>query len=270
MTAQGGVPAGGAAAGLRLTVVGCTGSVPGPASPASCYLVEADDADGRTWRVLLDLGSGALGALQGLVDPRRVDAVLLSHLHPDHCLDLCGLYVVERYAPGVAREGRLRVVGPTDVAERIAAAYGSEPDGILTAFAFEEWSAGAPVRVGPLTVTPFPAEHPVESYCLRVEAGGRALTYSGDTDSCPGLVEALRGTDLALLDAAFVDGRDDVRGIHLTPSRGARACLDAGGVGRIVLTHLPPWNDPAVVRAQAADVWSGPLDVAQPLATYDV
>ena len=87
---------------MRLTVVGCSGSYPGPDSPASCYLLEAEHDDGtgsRTWRVLLDLGSGALGALQRYADPLAVDAVLLSHLHADHCLDLCGYYVLRKYHP---------------------------------------------------------------------------------------------------------------------------------------------------------------------------
>ena len=69
---------------MRVTVIGCSGSVPGPASPASCYLVEADDDGGRTWRVVLDLGNGALGPLQRHLDPTTLDAVLLSHLHHDH------------------------------------------------------------------------------------------------------------------------------------------------------------------------------------------
>ena len=88
---------------MRLTVIGCAGSYPGPDSPASCYLVEAEgpDATGqvRTWRILLDLGNGALGMLQRYADPLAVDAVLLSHLHADHCLDLCGFYVLRKYHP---------------------------------------------------------------------------------------------------------------------------------------------------------------------------
>lgn len=256
---------------MRLTVIGCTGSLPGPHSPASCYLVQTEDGDGRTWSILLDLGNGALGAVQRVIDPRALDAVLLSHLHPDHCLDVCGLYVHERYGAGPRRVGQLPVIGPADVAGRLAQAYGGGEEAALAAqFAFSSWRAGSPVRVGPFTVTPYPAHHPVEAYCLRVEADGRVLTYSGDTDSCPGLVHALRGADLALLDCAFVDGRDEVRGIHLTGSRGAQACVDAGGVGRLMLTHLPPWNDPAVCRAQAASVWPGEVELAAPMAVYEV
>ena len=83
---------------MRLTVIGCSGSMPGPDSPASCYLVQAP-YEGRTFSLLLDLGPGALGLLYRYLDPRRVDAFALSHLHPDHCLDLCAYYVLARYSP---------------------------------------------------------------------------------------------------------------------------------------------------------------------------
>ena len=79
---------------MRLTIVGCAGSYPGPESAASCYVVEHDG-----FRLLIDLGSGALGPLQRHVDLRQVDAVLLSHLHADHCFDLAGFYVVSKYHP---------------------------------------------------------------------------------------------------------------------------------------------------------------------------
>src|SRR5690625_6346009 len=81
---------------MKLTVVGSSGSVSGPDSVASCYLLEADD-DERTWRVLLDLGPGAVGQAMRYVDPAAVDAVLVSHLHADHIADLAGLEVLVRY-----------------------------------------------------------------------------------------------------------------------------------------------------------------------------
>ena len=83
---------------MDLTIVGCTGSMAGPDSPASCYLVRASDGE-RDWQLLLDLGSGALGALQRHTDPLTLDAVLLTHLHPDHCLDLTGLRVLRAHGP---------------------------------------------------------------------------------------------------------------------------------------------------------------------------
>ncbi len=80
----------------------------------------------------------------------------------------------------------------------------------------------------------------------------------------------LTGANLALMDSAFVDGRDEATGIHLSGSRAAKAAAEAGGVRRLMLTHIPPWNDPEVCRAQAAAVWSGPLDLATPDETYEV
>ena len=95
---------------MRLTVIGCSGSYVGPDSPASCYVVEADYGD-RTWRIVLDLGNGALGPLQRFTDPLAVDAVFFTHLHPDHCLDLCSYYVLRKYHPAGSHP-RLPVWGP--------------------------------------------------------------------------------------------------------------------------------------------------------------
>ena len=95
---------------MRLTVVGCSGSVPGPDSAASSYLVEQDG-----FRLLLDLGSGAFGALQRHLDPAEVDAVVLSHLHPDHCFDLAPMIAIllimflRQFAVGSLHELAFRV-----------------------------------------------------------------------------------------------------------------------------------------------------------------
>jgi ribonuclease BN (tRNA processing enzyme) len=75
---------------------------------------------------------------------------------------------------------------------------------------------------------------------------------------------------LVLADSAFIDGRDHARGIHLSGSRAAQAAVNAGGVQRLMLTHIPPWNDPAVCRAQAAAVWPGDVELAEPDAVLDL
>ncbi|NHA68776.1 MBL fold metallo-hydrolase, partial [Phycicoccus flavus] len=247
---------------MRLTVVGCSGSFPGPGSPASCYLVRAEH-EGRTWNLLLDLGSGALGALQRHLDPADLDAVVLSHLHPDHCADVLGLYVTRKYRPQGPLGGRLAVHGPSGTAERLAHMYhGIGPGGMDAELDVRVVRHGEPFVVGPFTVGPVAVEHPVEAYGYRVEAGGRVLAFTGDTDDCPNLDLLLAGADVALLDSAFVDGRDPVRGIHLTGSRAAAAAVRAGGVRRLVLTHIPAWNDAEVCRAQAAAVWPGRVELA--------
>lgn len=255
---------------MKLTVVGCSGSFAGPASPASSYLVTAEHG-GRTWRLVLDLGNGALGALQRHTALADLDAVVLSHLHPDHCIDVTGLYVTRTYDPAGTSSERLPVHGPAGSAERLAAAYeGIEEGGMTAVLDFRRISPGAPIHIGPFVVRAFLVNHPVEAYGFRVEADGRVLAYSGDTDSCDALSPLFAGADLVLVDSAFVEGRDEARGIHLTGRRAAEAAVAAGDVGRLMLTHIPAWNDPEDCRADAAAVWPGEVELARPDATYAI
>jgi ribonuclease BN (tRNA processing enzyme) len=255
---------------MRLVVVGCSGSLAGPASPASCYLVQAE-YEGRTWNLVLDLGNGALGGLQRHIELTAVDAVVLSHLHPDHCLDLCGLYVAQRYSPAFKDRVRIPVYGPNGTGERMARAYDiTAPEGMQHEFDFRELRDRQPVRIGPFRFTPHKVLHLTESYGIRVEADHEVLAYTGDTDSCDGLDVLFHNATLALADSAFVDGRDATRGIHLSGSRAAQAAVDAGGVQRLMLTHMPPWNDPAVCRAQAEAVWPAEVELAETDAVYEL
>ncbi|WP_068398495.1 MBL fold metallo-hydrolase [Kribbia dieselivorans] len=255
---------------MRLTIVGCSGSFAGPASPASCYLLRAP-WQGREFSLVLDLGNGSLGALQRHLELGELDAVALSHLHPDHCLDVTGLYVTRKYDPSGAQSEKLPVYGPAGTAERMAAAYeGIGPEGMTNEFDFRTIEDRVSFEAGPFRVTPLLVWHPVEAYGFRVECGDRVIAYSGDTDACAALAPLFQGADLVLADSAFVDGRDETAGIHMSGSRAAQAAVDAGGVRRLMLTHIPAWNDPEVCRAQAAAVWPGEVELAQPDATYQV
>lgn len=246
---------------MRLTIVGCAGSFPGPDSPASCYLLTCEQ-DGRTWRLLLDLGNGALGPLQRHTDPLLLDAVLLSHLHPDHCLDLTSLHVMRTHHPTAAPTGRLPVHAPTGAAQRLARAHGVEgPESVQDSFAFTDLRDCQDIVVGPFRITPYAVRHPVPAFGFRVASGALTMAYTGDTDTCEALAPLMTGADLVLAESAFVEGRDTERGVHLTGRRAAEAAVDAGGVRRLMLTHIPAWNDPQVCRAQAAAVWPGPSPV---------
>ena len=252
---------------MRLTVVGCSGSYPGPDSPASCYLVEADDATGRTWRVLLDLGSGALGALQRYADPLSVDAVLLSHLHADHCLDLAGYYVLRKYHP-TGPQPRIPVWGPVGTADRVARGYDLPLDpGMHHEFDFREWDG--PVDIGPFSVTPVAVAHPVPAFGVRVSVGDASLAYTGDTGPTPALEVLARDVDLLLAEASFRAGDDNPVDLHLTGADGGTVAARAG-VKRLVLTHVPPWHDPQDALAEAVAVFDGPVDLASSGATYDL
>lgn len=253
-------------------MVGCSGSVSGPAAASSSYLVQAEDASGRTTSVLLDLGSGAFGQLLRYAAPEELDAVLLSHLHADHVVDLAGLSVYLKYAPGGPFEP-VPLWGPEGTSQRLVELSGNGEG--LTTCHVRTWQPGAPVRIGPLTVEPFVVEHPVPAYAIRVTGpaedgtGERVLTYTGDTDVCDGVVEAARDADLLLSEAAFQEGRDTVRGIHLTGRRAGEVAT-AAGAKRLALTHIPPWTSTSTVRAEALTAYFGTIDVAEPGVVWEL
>ncbi|WP_324276512.1 MBL fold metallo-hydrolase [Blastococcus brunescens] len=150
---------------MKLTVVGCSGSAPGPKSAASCYLVEHDG-----FRLVLDLGNGAFGALQAVADPASVDAVFLSHLHADHCLDVAPFVVWHRYS-GRATKEQVPLYAPVAAERRLALAYDSDGDGITDVFDFVPVGPGSFV-LGPFDVTLARTAHPIECYAIRLTAGG--------------------------------------------------------------------------------------------------
>ncbi|MFI9273637.1 MBL fold metallo-hydrolase [Kitasatospora sp. NPDC052896] len=248
---------------MKLTVVGCSGSFPSPESPCSSYLVEADG-----YRLVLDLGNGALGALQAHTSLYEVDAVALSHLHADHCIDLCAYWVARNYREG-GRPEQLPVYGPADTPGRLARAYDMPEDpGMGEVFDFRTLTAGS-YRLGPLSVTTVLVNHPVEAYAFRIEHEGRSLVYSGDTGESAALVELARDADLFLCEAAFTDGKETFRGIHLN-GREAGEHAAAAGVRRLVLTHIPPWTDPERNLRDAEAAYAGPVEVAKAGAVYEV
>ncbi|MFB4319699.1 MBL fold metallo-hydrolase [Actinomadura sp. 21ATH] len=249
---------------MRVTVIGCAGSFPGPESPASCYLIQAEG-----FSLLLDLGNGALGSLQRFHPLYEIDAICLSHLHADHCLDLCGYWVARTYRPGGAPP-RIPVHGPADTPRRMAAAYDLEPEpGMSETFEFHTLRSG-PYDIGPFRVTTALMPHPVEAFAFRIEHGGRALAYSGDTGPSDDLVELARGADLFLCEASFLEGPGQPADLHLTAREAAEHAARAE-VGRLVLTHLVPWNDAQMSLTEAkGSAYRGPIELATVGAVYDL
>ncbi len=248
---------------MRLTVLGCSGTFPGPGSPCSGYLVEHDG-----FRLVLDLGNGALGELQRHCGLDEVDAVWVSHLHADHCLDLVAYSYARRYHPGGALPP-LPVHGPPGLAQRLDRAYEAPPqDGLAEAFVHTELRPGAH-RIGPFAVEVAAVAHPVEAHAVRLTAGGRSLVYSGDTARSDALVALARDCDLLLCEASWASEPEPPAGIHLT-GREAGEHAARAGARRLVLTHLMPFTDRQAVLAEAAGCYGGPLGLARRGDVYDV
>jgi ribonuclease BN (tRNA processing enzyme) len=235
--------------------VGCSGSFPGPESPASCYLIDTGD-----FRLALDMGNGALGALQRYAGLDQIDAICLSHLHADHCIDMCCYSVAQTMHPDGPR-GKIPVYGPARAAERLIRAMGLEPGtGMTDAFEFIELTPGT-IEIGPLRVTTAYMNHPVETFGFRIEHGAQVLAYSADTGPAPELVRLAAAADVLLCEASFLDGPALPADLHLTARQAGQHAARAGA-GQLVLTHLVPWNDPTATLEQAAAVFDGPLTLA--------
>lgn len=224
---------------MQLTVVGCSGSAPGPESSCSCYLVETDG-----YRLLLDLGAGASGPLQRYVPPTAVDAVILSHSHSDHSADFTQLWRLRL----VTQAAPLPVIGPSDMPEVLR----NNPDcwtpsvakpGLLT--------------MGPITARLARVEHG-ECWATRIDD---ALCYTADSQPCAALDELARGCRVLLAEASGFDADGPMTG-HLAAGDAGRLAARSGA-NLLVLTHLRAWQKPADLLAEAAELAGCPTILAQ-------
>lgn len=243
---------------MKLTVIGCAGSYPGPASASSCYLIE-HEFDGRLFRLLLDLGSGSLGPLQRIICPSEIDAIAFSHLHPDHCADISGLYVVSKYHPSGAFP-RIPVYAPAKACQRFAEAYGSDSDGLEDQFDFHVWSTEQTESIGPFELSVIEVVHPVPAYAIRVSSPAGTLVYSGDTGPTEALVDFASGADFFLCEASFVESAQNPPDLHLTGAQAGDYAKRAG-VGHLLVTHIPAWIDRDEVATDVVSTFDGPHDL---------
>jgi ribonuclease BN (tRNA processing enzyme) len=243
------------AGSLTLVPVGVGTAYARAGEAQSCYLVRAGDR-----AVCLDLGAGALGRLTAEVAPERLAALVVSHLHPDHCADLFALRVYMSFGPG--RGPRLRVLGPPGLRERLVAfAPGGDWD---ESFAFEELPVGGGETDlgGGLVLRHAVVPHLDPTFALRLDAGGSSICYSADclpNDALPALA---RGCDLLLCECSMGAGPVPAGVAHLdAPAAGAIAAR--AGAGRVLLTHCYPEFDRDAALAAARAAFAGPVDWAR-------
>ena len=248
---------------MRLTVLGCSGTFPGPTSACSGYLIEHDG-----YRLVVDLGAGAMGMLQQHVGLLDVDAIYVSHLHADHCIDLVAYSYARRYHPA-GQPSPLPVYGPTGTRKRIFDSYEEPPaNGLEDVYDFRE--VGPETRqLGPFTVTAARVNHPVECHGLRIEAGGSVLTYSADTGESEALVELARDADVFLCEASWASAEDNPPDIHLSGRQAGEHAAKAGA-GMLLLTHVVPWADRERIEREAAEAFGGRTELARCGVSYDV
>ena len=263
---------------MRVTVLGKSPSWQDASGACSGYLVQQDD-----FTLLLDCGSGVFSKLRGVVDYLSVEAVLISHLHADHFLDL----VPFSYALAeAARRGRLPVAsgggtaelsprprllvpdGGAAVLRRIVGCWGS-PDLIDDAFAIDEYSVSDEPALGPLGVRFCEVPHYTLSHAVELSCGGARFTFGADCRPNPELVRFAADTDVLMVEATLREPESGALRGHMTPAEAGEHGA-AAHARRLVLTHYSDEMNPEWARREAADSYGAAVEMAREGAVYEV
>ncbi len=247
---------------MRLTVLGGSGAYPAAGQACSGYLVEHDG-----FRLLVDPGYAVVPRLLAHCTVDQVDAVFVSHGHPDHCADLNPLLRARALGP----TGALPALPVHSLPGALNAVLALDRPGMLdAAFARHEFTAGDSFEIGPFQLSTALLPHSLPNAGLRLTTAGRALAYTGDSGPDEAVVDLARGVDLLLAEASQVDGVPPGTESTLTDAVTAGQQAARAGVGQLVLTHLFPGTDPEEASAAAGRSYSGPIAVARPDLQLDL
>jgi ribonuclease BN (tRNA processing enzyme) len=245
--------------GLSVTVLGCSGSYSAPGLACTGYLVESDSA-----RVWLDTGPGTLANLQRHHTLADIDAIVITHEHPDHWLDLAIAYVACRY---FVDRGTLPVYG---TAGTHALALGlAKGEDLAPTIDWRRITDGDSVAIGDQQWRFSRTDHPVETLAPRVDSGGRSFAFSADTGDGWSFANLGDGIDLALCEATFLHTDRVEASRHLSAQQAGAMAADAG-VSRLLLTHLAPGSDRAAFEREATESFGAPVDLVDVDRRYEV
>jgi len=264
---------------MRITVLGKSPSWQDAGGACSGYLL----SDGDT-RLLLDCGNGVFAKLREHLDYIRVDAILISHLHADHILDLVPYAYALTYAPrqqpvpvagypGTDKPARPRLIAPvgaTSCFRQLVGSWGGE-ELIENAFGLEEYDPASTVEVGTLRARFMEVPHFTTTYAIDFTStsGAGRFTYSADCRPGDALVEIARDTDLLLVEATLPRPERTGKRGHMTPAEAGDHARRAGA-RRVVLTHISDELDADWAREQGSAAYGAQVEIAREGETYEV
>lgn len=247
---------------FRVTIVGSGTGIPVPERGYAGVLVQLA---GESW--LLDAGPGSLQRLAQLgVTYQTLDRVMLTHLHPDHSLDLVSI-LFAMHIPSPARTKPLTIYGPAGLRafhEGIRVIYPGMLDADSYTLTVEEWSEGART-IGDVQVQALSMHHSIAALGYRLTWQGKSVAYSGDTDLCAAVVKLGRAADLLILECSVTDEMN-VAG-HLTPSECGRIAAEAQ-CHKLALTHFYPVFKDYDILARVRRAYDGPVELARDLQSF--
>jgi ribonuclease BN (tRNA processing enzyme) len=244
---------------MKLTIIGYWGGYPKMNGASTGYLLEHEG-----YHLLLDCGSGVLSKLQNVLQPEELDAVILSHYHPDHIADI-GVLQHARLIQGFLgkRMQNLPIYGhPFDQPEFSKLTYKEitkgipiDPDGVLT--------------VGPFQITFLKTNHPVPCYAMRIEADGKSMVYTADSSFKEEFIEFSKGTDLLLCECNFYGNQSGSSAGHMNSYEAGRFAAKAD-VQQLILTHLPHYGDINQLVTEASAQFAGIIKLADEFLTISL
>lgn len=237
---------------VKLTIVGCWGGYPKVNEASTGYFLEHDG-----FKLMIDFGSGVLAKLQNFVQPEELDALVLSHYHPDHVADI-GVLQHARLIQGFLgkKSPQLPIYGHTqDKQEFAKLTYKNITKGV----AFDPEKK---LEIGPFTITFLTAVHPVLCYAMRIEAGGKVLVYTADTSYKEEFISFASGADLLLSECNFYGSQDGKGAGHMNSYDNGRLAQEAG-VKQLILTHLPHYGELEQLVNEALTIYQGPISLAK-------
>lgn len=244
---------------LSITVLGCSGSYSAPGLACTGYLVESG-----TTRVWLDAGPGTLANLQRHRQLTEIDAIVVTHEHPDHWLDLAMAYIACRYFLDRAPLPVYGTAGTQALAQALAGAHDLAPtidwrvisDGDSATIGDQQWRFSR-------------TDHPVETLAPRVDSGGRSFAFSADTGDGWSFASLGEGIDLGLCEATYLHQDLVMPSPHLSALQAGTMAADAG-VKRLLLTHLAPGSDAPAFGREATEAFGAPVELVEVDGSYEV
>lgn len=238
-----------------MRVLGSSGTYPTPENACSGYLFSAEG-----FNLQVDFGPGTFVNMHEHLAPIGLDAVLLTHWHPDHCIDIYPLFYALRFHPD--HPTKLPVYAPAGAESHLFAFLsGDSQEEFRRVFDFREIDASSALEVGPFNVSLARTEHPVETMAVSVEEGGRRVAYSSDTGPGGGFPELARAADVVLCESTY-EYVGQGPPIHLAASQAGEIANQAE-VGELLLTHIFPTCDSATCLEHAKSEYSGPIDLVK-------
>ena len=239
---------------FEVIVLGGSGTFPAPGAACSGYLFRS-----ATTKLWVDTGPGSFANLQRHVDPAEVNAILLSHLHLDHCTDFFPYTYWKRFGPGKAAPP-MDVYAPGEAPKFLGHLAGGDPtfEGQIN---FKELSAAVIQEIGDFELRFCRTRHPVETYAIRALTNAQTVVYTADTGPNRPVTDFAWGANLLIAEASNQQASKETADLHMSAQEAGQMAAQAQ-VTQLVLTHIVPGLDPKVSIEQARREYRGEIHAA--------